>query len=193
MPTPEQRLEIPTEQMLLGHVRGALADVSDLSYDALTADSIASAIAKRVGEHHNIDCYSGKRVYPEGCAGSEWLFDFGALLYEEPSGVRLVAQPAVIGEIEWDHRDSETDWDFEKLLIVDSIVCFFICGVRSQEEANKKLDRYENAVNVRRKYAALRGTRPPSFLLACYIRPDDRTTGSVVVRTREIPARSSAS
>jgi hypothetical protein len=166
------RIPLPTEEELLRSIREALTAVSELGWKKITHDAIASTIAGHLKDNSNISCYGGRpRSKPEACAGSEWLFDFCALLYKEPSGVRFVAQAAIIGETEWNPTDAETDWDFEKLLIVDSIVCFFVCGVNSDDEANKKLDRYEGIVKIRKEYAMERGTRPPKFLLACYVEP----------------------
>jgi len=41
--------------------------------------------------------------------------------------------------------------------------------VNSDDEANRKLDRYTEIVKTRKEYATVRGTRPPQFLLACYV------------------------
>jgi len=185
--------EALTTERLLRHVREALTEASKLAWNELTSegDVIASAIAKRLKDNPNIFCYSGKPAsIPEGCTGSEWLFHFCALAYKEPAGVRFLVQGAIVGEIEWCFEDAKTDEGFEKLLIVDSIVCFFVCGVRSREQANEKLARYEKVVKIRQKYAALRGIRPPSFLLACYVRPDDHISGHVELIPKEIPGRS---
>jgi hypothetical protein len=167
-----KRIPLPTEAELLRSIREALTSVSELGWKKITHDAIASAIARRLKDNSNIFCYGGRpSSVPEACVGSEWLFDFSALLYVEPAGIRFVAQAAIIGETEWNPTDAETDCDFEKLLIVDSIVCFFICGVNSDDEANRKLDRYTEIVKTRKEYATVRGTRPPQFLLACYVQP----------------------
>jgi hypothetical protein len=164
----EQSMPLPTPKTLVRDIGEALEIVARMPWNEITHDEIASQIARRFEENPKIKCYGGRRA-PKGCAGSEWLFDFCALLYAEPLG--FVAQAVIIGETEWKGSDKETDWDFEKLLIVDSIVCFFVCGVKTQEEATKKLQRYEEVVRVRNEYAMKRGGCSPSFLLACYVEP----------------------
>jgi hypothetical protein len=181
------RLLLPTEQDLLHRLREALTACSKLGWKKITHDAIASEIAGRLKDNSNISCYGGRpRSLPEECAGSEWLFDFSALLYKEYAGVRFVAQAAIIGETEWNPTDAQTDCDFEKLLIVDSIVCFFICGVNSDDEANRKLDRYAGIVESRKEYARVRGTRPPKFLLACYVEPPVGTERPAGLIMREV-------
>jgi hypothetical protein len=182
-----KRIPLPTEDELLRSIREALTAVSELGWKKITHDAIASAIAGRLKDNSNIFCYGGRpRSLPEACAGSEWLFDFSALLYKEPAGVRFLAQAAIIGETEWNPKEAETDCDFEKLLIVDSIVCFFICGAKSDDEATGKLDRYSGIVRTRKEYAMARGTRPPKFLLACYVEPPVGTERPAGLVMREV-------
>jgi hypothetical protein len=182
-----KRIPLPTEEELLRSIREGLTAVSELGWKKITHDAIASAIAGRLKDNSNIFCYGGRpRSFPKACAGSEWLFDFSALLYQEPAGVRFVAQAAIIGETEWNPTDAETDCDFEKLLIVDSIVCFFVCGMNSGEGANKKLARYAGVVTTRKEYAMERGTRAPKFLLACYVEPPVGTERPAGLIMREV-------
>jgi hypothetical protein len=66
------------------------------------------------------------------------------------------------------------DEDFEKLLIVDSPVCFMVFQEWSAEDANNALDRLKEAAERRQRYARQRGLNPPPmFLLSCYV-IDDR-------------------
>jgi hypothetical protein len=178
--TADNLIPVPTAETLLAHIRSALSEAAADGWNALSFDAIASSIAKRVKDLPHIYCYSGRpSKRPAGCDDSEWLFDFTALLYEEPNGVRFLVQPAIVGEIEWNPSNKGTDEDFERLLMVDSIVCFFVCGASAKKNACEKVKRYERIIRVRRKYSELRGTRSPAFLLACYIEPRDHTTGDV--------------
>ena len=159
--------KLPTEQELMHQVHEALDEVSRLKWTDITHDAIASALAKRLTQNPNIFCYAGgRRTIPRSCNGCEFLFDFCALLYENPDSMFWV-QALVVGETEWDRR--ATDDDFEKLLIVDSIVCFFVFEEDSDEKGNEKLKKYEQVASVRREYAKVRGANPPRFLLACYL------------------------
>jgi hypothetical protein len=143
---------------------------------------IAGEIAKTAGVL-GMKCYArGKdRGQPaEGCDGTEWLFDFVALIDDEavPDEDRFIAQAALVGEIEW---GVGVDEDFEKLLIVDSLVCFMTFQEWSNESANKAIDRLRGAVQRRHEYGRLRGVSSPStFVLSCYIIPDNRFIHLVV-------------
>jgi hypothetical protein len=166
-----QRLvKLPTEQTLMHQVNQALDEVSRSKWSNITHHAIASAIAKRLKKNRNIQCFSRTpRRKSTVCDGTEFLFDFCALLYEKQDAPFYV-QALVVGETEWKAR--VTDDDFEKLLIVDSVVCFFVFEEDSDEKANKKLEKYEQVAELRREYAKRRGARPPRFLLACYVKPD---------------------
>jgi hypothetical protein len=78
-------------------------------------------------------------------------------------------QALVIGEVEW-HNDLGRD--FEKLLVVDALVCFFAFpGWIKEHDA----DYFLQLAVKRRQYVAQRGTAPlPVFVIACYSRETRR-------------------
>jgi len=173
-------VELPDEATLVQYASAALKEASERSWNALTHNAISSSITKQLKTNPNMFCYYGKPSDKDDCdgrAGSEWgrMFDFCALFYREPAGRRFLMQAAIVGETERNSADEKTDEDFEKLLIADSIVCFFVCRAKSREEAVRKLDTYQSVIKDRETYARLRGTRLPRFLLACYIKPQIRT------------------
>jgi hypothetical protein len=143
---------------------------------------LAAEIAGRANGLH-LKCYArGKRRgdAASGCVGSEWLFDFCALAEDQDVGIddRFVAQAAIVGEIEW---GPDVDQDFEKLQIVDSLVCFMTFQEWSEDGANKQLERLMRAAQRRQEYAAARGaTRPPVFVLFCCVLPEHRFRHRVV-------------
>jgi hypothetical protein len=84
-----------------------------------------------------------------------------------------MAQAAIVGEIEWGANG--IDQDFEKLLIVDSLVCFMVFQQWSKEDAVAALTRLSRAVALRQGYARQRGmVRPPAFVLSCLVVEDHR-------------------
>jgi hypothetical protein len=99
----------------------------------------------------------------------EWLFDFCALFFEETSRAvpRFMAQALIIGEVEG--NTDVLDDDFEKLLVVDSLVCFFVFPCWTDDDATEKLDKFQKLAERRQRYARGRGmNRPPIFVLSCY-------------------------
>jgi hypothetical protein len=126
-------IALPDSKILIQHIQDGLNTVSKRhSISELTTGDwfpeIAREIASRVSGP-NIDCYArGKRRGDPavGCKGSEWLFDFCAVINdpELKEEDRFMAQAAIVGEVEW--AKGGLDQDFEKLLIVDSLVCFFV-------------------------------------------------------------------
>jgi len=157
---------LPNAETLLAQVRDALDEVATREWDKITFGAVASAIAKRVSGPTVKCCAKGR---PEGCRQGEWLYDFCALLYEEsPDQCRFVTQALVIGEVEWVLAGA--DDDFEKLLIADALVCFFLFGARSPSLGAEKLDLFEKL--ARRRHELLRQRRgiaqPPIFLVSCY-------------------------
>jgi hypothetical protein len=95
----------------------------------------------------------------------EWLFDFVALLVEpaDRERERYAVQPLVVGEVEWHNN---LGLDFEKLMVVDALVCFFAFPKSVKEH---DVDYFVRLAEMRRRYVALRGTAPlPVFIIACY-------------------------
>mgnify|MGYP001290746505 CR=1 FL=1 len=126
---------------------------------------IASTIATNVSSI-GLKCYA--RGKPPPCDGEEFLWDSSAFIYDDdktvPKEELFIAQAAIVGEVERD--ENGIDYDFDKLLCVDSLVCFMIIQKKQRRGA---LDRLERAVRKRQGYARLRGVnRPPAFLLSCW-------------------------
>lgn len=175
-------ITLPDVDVLKRHVRDALDAVANRhTYERLSDaewfPEIASEMASRV-KSLNLKCYArgGRRSEPaRGCVGSEWLFDFCALLDDEdvPPDDRFMAQAAIIGEVEWSENGIEED--FEKLQIVDSLVCFMAFQKRSSDGAVAAITRLRHAVERRQAYARERGiTRPTEFVLSCWVIPENR-------------------
>lgn len=192
MTSDKSSIQIPTDRELLGYVRDALLKLGEREswHDVARCNPVASEIAQRfsqISEFGCISCYGGASGRAERCNGPEWLFDFSALLYrhDKPHGTdRFVLQPLIVGEIERDTNEGATDHDFEKLLVADSILCFFVFRAKSAQVAERRLSKYENAIRERKEYAKVRGCQPPVFLLACYVAPleDIAIAGPPVLR-----------
>jgi hypothetical protein len=91
-----------------------------------------------------------------------------------------VAQALIIGEIEFSDIKG-LDTDFEKLLIADSLVCFFVFPSWSNDDANLKLDEFQKLSERRQRYAKNRGmSRPPIFVISCYFYPEKKFIHRVV-------------
>jgi hypothetical protein len=171
---------LPRDSLLVEHIRSALDAVADKNRQAGIANKdwfveIASEIAKRV-TYLGLKCYArgyGRGSPAPGCAGSEWLFDFCAVIDDEdvPAQNRFMAQAAIVGEVEW--SVGGVDQDFEKLQIADSLVCFMVFQDYSKDLSERALERLTEAAERRRAYAQQRGlNRPPVFCLSCYVEPD---------------------
>jgi hypothetical protein len=162
---------LPNETDLVRHIRESLNAVGKEERKLSEPDwfpRIASTIATNVSSI-GLKCYA--RGKPPPCDGEEFLWDFSAFIYDDDKTVAkeelFIAQAAIVGEVEWD--ENGIDYDFEKLLCVDSLVCFMTIQKRTFKEATKALDRLERAVRKRQGYARLRGVnRPPAFLLSCW-------------------------
>lgn len=180
---------LPDQQMLVRYVREAL-DETAASVSGSTnkppegwTNSIGKAISQRLeNKEQGIECAFGQRDAlgrrkPEGAR--EWLFDFIAVLVEPRYGEeRYTMQPLIVGEVEWNNNLGR---DFEKLLVVDALVCFFAFPKRlavTEHDAD-----YFLALAVkRRQYVAHRSTAPlPVFIIACY----DEERRSFVLRITE--------
>lgn len=181
-------ITLPKEETLTGCVRSALDAVSERH--KVTPISNADwfpEIAREIASQVNglgLKCFArGKsRGKPaEGCAGTEWLFDFVALIDDEDvrEEDRFMAQAAMVGEVEW--GAGGVDEDFEKLLIVDSLVCFMVLQEWSDEAAKIAVDRLRAAAERRQGYVRQRGiNRPPTFVLSCYVIPNHHFLHSIV-------------
>lgn len=98
----------------------------------------------------------------------EFLYDFCSVLCEEKNREleRYTVQVAIAGEIEWGSNLSK---DFEKLMFVDALVCFFVFPNWLREHQPNDLDFYTALAKRRVEYVASRGTRPPPvFVIAAY-------------------------
>jgi hypothetical protein len=99
----------------------------------------------------------------------EFLFDFCAFLCEprDRSVERYTVQALIVGEIEWRGKLGR---DFEKLMFVDSLVCFFVFPEWIREhQPESEIDFFERVAEQRKRHMARRGTTPPPiFIIACY-------------------------
>lgn len=162
---------MPPVDELISAVRDALDDVT--KSDSVTRPSgertfeILDGIRRRIDRPGIEFAFRGPNRYGEE---SEWLFDFCALFFEENArdARRFVAQALIVGEIELSKRNG-LDEDFEKLLIADSIVCFFVFPARRGNAATDKLTELEHLARRRQGYAKRRGMlEPPVFVISCY-------------------------
>jgi hypothetical protein len=168
---------LPDQQTLVRHVCDALhetaASVSGDRHEPSDGwtNCIGKAISDRLdSEEQGIECAFGGRdafgrTKPEWVR--EWIFDFSAVLVEPKNRnqERYAMQPLVIGEVEWQNNLGR---DFEKLLVVDALVCFFAFPKRlGIKEHNSEY--FLALAKKRRQYVAKRGTAPlPVFIIACY-------------------------
>jgi hypothetical protein len=138
-------------------------------------NAIGEALDKRLGDaEKGIECAFGHkdaRGHKKRESAKEWLFDFVALLVEPATGERCTLQPLIVGEVEW-HNNLLLD--FEKLMVVDALVCFFAfpkqLGIKEHDA-----EYFVRFAEKRRQYVALRGTAPlPVFIIASYD-PDSRS------------------
>src|SRR5262249_41341000 len=180
-------ITLPQEEVLVRCVRSALDAVAERhgSIPISNADwfpEIATEIASRVGPL-GLNCYARGRsrgIPAKLCAGNEWLFDFVAIVEDQDVSAedRFMAQAALVGEVEW--GAGRADEDFDKLLIVDSLVCSMVLQEWSEAHANIAVARLGHAAERRQAYARLRGmSRPPTFILSGYIIPENRFVQSV--------------
>lgn len=167
---------LPDQQILVRHVCDALHEVAasvprgaETPSDGWT-NAIGEALYQRLDNTElGIECAFGHRDslgQKKRESAKEWLFDFVALLVEpaDRNQVRSTMQPLVVGEVEW-HNNLLAD--FEKLMVVDALVCFFAFPKRLEIEHN--VDYFLSLAEQRRKYVASRGTTPlPVFIIACY-------------------------
>jgi hypothetical protein len=180
---------LPSSEILIEHLKNAFATVEKRHTSSIELTErdwfpeLAGEIAARIASL-NIECYargSRRAAGATNCVGSEWLFDFCGLIIDPdvPTEDRFVAQAAVVGEIEW--ALGGTDQDFEKLMVVDSLVLFFVFQC-SADKYRAYLNRFRKAAERRRGYCRQRGiTRLPAFLLSCWTYPDGKFEHEVLV------------
>jgi hypothetical protein len=171
-------LLLPETKALVQSVRDALDVVTAKHLSTPISNpawfpTIARKIAERLKlQQPGLECYYTKGL-PPVCDGGEWnRLDFlalsrDALLAPED---RLPMQAVVVGEVEissiqWD----AIIYDFEKVLIVDSLMFFMVIMQYSPEDADENLNRLERAARCRQDYARMRGNTPPAFLLSCWV------------------------
>ena len=185
------RSDLPGSDVLARAVQDALDEVALLNEASPTVswtpiggwtNAICEAISKRVRVMKaGIECAFG-RDREKRADEREWLFDYCALFFEEKSREvrRFVAQALIIGEVEFSDING-LDTDFEKLLIVDSLVCFFAFPGWLKDNVDKTLDDLEKIAKRRQQYAIDRGiNRPPIFVLSCYFFPEKQFIHRVV-------------
>lgn len=166
--------DLPSADELVRDIRVALDEVEKLSdpqQEGGWTNVIADAISRRVGTRRGVECMWG-RDRSKPFEKREWLFDYCALFFEEPPDVpRFVAQAVIIGEMEFSDLNGFDD-DFEKLLVADSLVCFFSFPGWIEDKVTKQLDKFQEIAERHQRYAQRRGmTVPPVFVLSCYFHP----------------------
>jgi hypothetical protein len=130
---------------------------------------VAEALDRRLNKTDgSIECSYCRGRGPDA---NEWMFDFVAGVWDpsDRNKQRFLRQALIVGEVEW-HRDLEKD--FEKLLIADSLVCFFAFPERVRERYYPDQDWltfFHGIAEKRRKHAVERGVNPPpAFVIARY-------------------------
>jgi hypothetical protein len=118
------------------------------------------------------------------------MFDYCAFFFEEPPTVpRFVAQALIIGEMEFADPNG-FDYDFEKLMVADSLVCFFAFYGWVKDRVTQQLDRFQEIAERRQRYAERRGmTAPPVFVLSCYFHPDKLFVNRIVPPHAGLPGK----
>jgi hypothetical protein len=166
-------LPLPDQSTLVRVVREALDDVANTAklktgYSGWASD-IGDAIKRRLADlrYSGIECAYGG---PERGEDSELLFDFCALLYERADPKKEERYPMrtlIVGEIEC-HDGLRKD--FEKLLVADPLVYFFVLPekLRLRENMNA-LDFFQSVSERRLQYTARSGMTPPTaFIIASH-------------------------
>jgi hypothetical protein len=179
---PDRWTQLQSE--LVRAVRDVFAGVAALKYEAGRVQggwtkAVCNALRQRLdGGEHGIECfYQGDNKED----GGEFLFDFCALSYAlESQNTDCYTQQALIaGEVE-EHRGLGRD--FEKLLLSDALVCFFLFDESIKEHTQiPDIDFYENLARKRRREVSDRGTTPPTaFIVACYSSGSSKLTERVI-------------
>jgi hypothetical protein len=113
------------ETDLVRHIRESLNAVGKEEQKLSEPDwfpRIASTIATNVSS-------IGLKCYAKGSYHHVTARDFSAFIDDDdktvPKEELFIAQAAMVGEVEWD--ENGIDYDFEKLLCVDSLVCCLRC------------------------------------------------------------------
>jgi hypothetical protein len=172
-----EALQFPDVSVLVSQVQAALDEVATWDDGRRRqgggwTNAIAKAITQRIQEPGIEYAFERNREKRED--EREWLFDYCALLFEEKTrdAPRMMAQALVVGEIEFADRKG-FDTDFEKLLIVDSLLCFFVFPCWSKDDAEQNIGRFRSFAERRQRIAKLHGAaHPPIFLISCYFEPE---------------------
>ena len=140
--------------------------VPTLTRNAGWIDLIGSAIKRRVISFDpRIECAYGKGR-ERSSDEREWLFDFLAGLWEpsDRTQERYLMQTIIVGEIEC---HSSLDKDFDKLLIADPLVAFFVFPDSIKPKHEDDLEFFHEVAKKRVDRAARRGVTPlPAFITA---------------------------
>ncbi len=172
-------LNLPTYQQLIRAVEAALDTVAEANSVAISSTDWTPSIMRQLNTHvigladrENILMGQHGQYLPSGrLCGGEWLrFDYCALVYDPKicRSDQFMAQAALVGELEQLWRGDNIEKDFEKLLIVDSIVCFFVFRP-PKAQAEKITNKLMDAGSRRRRYSIERGnSQPPVFLFSYY-------------------------
>lgn len=170
-------MNIPDQLKLAGLVYDALDTVAPRLGDGGWEMTIGDAISERLHDTYpEVECLYGRRVADNrGQYAQESLFDFMAGLWEpnDRKRERYLKQALIVGECEAGINLGD---DFDKLLVADSLVCFFAFQDWVNEHAEGDLDFFHRIAESRRQWVAQRGMHPPTFIIASYSGTDRRFT-----------------
>lgn len=164
-------LTVPGQTELFHLVRESLNEVAPLVRGRTSgcAAKLAEILEERLAHiDKGIECLHGSGRAPDR---NEFMVDFLAGLWEPPdrNSQRFLMQPLIVGEIEW---HNSLDKDFDKLLLANSLVCFFVFPETVKERLYPNRDWltfFQEKAQCRRKYALKRGINPPpAFVIARY-------------------------
>jgi len=163
--------DLPDWRILVPLVVAALDEVAGGAGPFPNQNALFEALKRRLKEllSERVDCNFGRsraRGYER-----EWLFDFCATINEKAAGPGTsddeyyLKQTLVVGEVE---AGGGLGTDFNKLLIVDSLVCFFAFPDWLGEHLPRNdLDFFEELARKRVHRAAGRGLNT-AFVVSSY-------------------------
>lgn len=162
---------LPSQETLVTSVRESLDKVASnpaqLTLNAGWSDAIGNALKERLaGPGIELNYGRDRRIREDQ---REWLFDVCVGLFAERDTEveRYLTQALIVGEVEWQRG---LDRDFEKLMIVDSLVCFFAFPEWVADKEKRPPDYWCNVARQRVEFITKkRGTNPPPvFVISSY-------------------------
>lgn len=161
-----QMITVPYQRTLVQLVRDTLNTVAPTLGGGGWERTIGDAIEQRLKAlDPTIHCYCGRKS-ERPPHKNELLFDFiSGVPIQYGSHETFLMQPLVVGESE---AAKNLAVDFEKLLLVDALVYYFVFNDWVREHGDD-LRFFREICNDRRRLTGLRGAKPsPAFILARY-------------------------